>query len=368
MSSLFTQFKIKNVLLENRIVIPPMCQYSAEDGVANDWHLIHYGSMGCSGAGLMFIEATAVNPSGRISPGDLGLWSDECEKALANILSKIRTVSHLPIAIQIAHAGRKASCARPWDGGHQLSLSDNGWETIAPSAIPFNANDRAPKAATDKDLDDIKSDFINAAIRAVRLGIDIIELHVAHGYLLHEFLSPVSNQREDEYGGSLENRMRFPIEVFEAVRKSVPSDIPVGVRISASDWIETGWDINQSISFVSALESLGCDFVDVSSGGISPNQKISISPGYQVPFASAIKKNVHIPVIAVGLITEPLHAQSIIQENHADLVGIARGMLYDPRWPWHAAAQLGEQINAPKQYLRSQPPHLKSLFKNSSKT
>lgn len=362
MSLLFSATQLGKLTLDNRIVIAPMCQYSAENGKASAWHRIHLGQLALSGAGLLILEATAVEAAGRISPGDLGLWDDATEAALASVLQDIRQYSDIPFGIQLGHAGRKASCAAPWLGGNQLSLEQGGWQTVAPSAQAFNPEDRAPVALTKQDLERLKQAFVDSAQRAAKLGIQLIELHAAHGYLLHQFLSPLSNQREDEYGGSLENRLRFPLEVFHAVRSALPDSVAVGVRLSATDWVEGGWDVEQSIVFSQQLEAAGSDYVHVSSGGLSPQQKITVGPGYQLPFARDIRKQVKIPVIGVGLITEPKQAEQALQEGDADLIALARAVLYDPRWPWHAAAELGAQAKAPPQYLRSEPHGLKGTL------
>lgn len=360
-SQLFTPTRIGNLALANRIVIAPMCQYSADNGALTDWHLIHLGSLSHSAAGLLIIEATAVSPEGRITYGDSGLWDDRTEAAMARVLAGVRAHSTMPIGIQIAHAGRKASCELPWRGGAQLPPGDaNGWQTVAPSPLPFNAGDVAPTALDAVGMAKVRDDFVACALRALRLGFDLIEIHAAHGYLLHEFLSPISNQRSDAYGGSLANRMRFPLEVFEAMRAAVPT-LPLTVRISASDWVEGGWDIEGSIAFARELQSRGCDAIHVSSGGNSPAQKIALGPGYQLHFARAIKAAVTMPVIGVGLITTPEQAEAAIVDGDADMVGLARAMLYNPRWPWHAAAALGAQVTPPDQYLRSAPVH--GLFK-----
>lgn len=363
MSQLFTPFRLGQLELPNRIVIAPMCQYSAVDGNVSDWHLMHWGQMAISGAGLFIIEATGVVPEARITPHDTGLWSDENEAAMGRMLQAVRRHSAMPIAIQLAHAGRKASSAAPWDGG-QLIPPDQpgGWQTVAPSAIPHGATELPPVALDEAGLARIKDAFAQAAARSVRLGLDLIEVHSAHGYLLHQFLSPLSNQRTDRYGGSLENRMRFPLEVFEAVKAAVPADFPVGLRLSASDWVDGGWDVAQSVVFCKELEARGCAYAHVSSGGLSPQQKIVLGPGYQVHFAEEVKRNVAMPVIAVGLITEAEQAEAIIAEGKADMVALARTMLYNPRWPWHAAAKLGGQVSVPPQYWRSQPADQKALF------
>jgi 2,4-dienoyl-CoA reductase-like NADH-dependent reductase (Old Yellow Enzyme family) len=361
-SQLFSPYKLGALELGNRIVIAPMCQYSAEDGKATDWHTIHLGHLALSGAGLLFIEATAVEPEGRISPLDLGLWSDKTEAALGKVLDAIRRHSDMPIGIQLAHAGRKASVAAPWQGGGQLGLDQGGWQTLAPSPIAFGSHPRAPLALDAAGIARIRKNFAASAKRVARLGLQAIELHAAHGYLLHQFLSPLSNRREDQYGGSLENRMRLPLEIFDAVREAVPASIPVGFRVSGSDWVPSGWDIEQTIAFAQALKARGGDFIHVSGGGLAAEQKVPLGPNYQVPFARAVKQATCLPTIAVGLITEPDQAEAIVGTGDADLVALARGMLYDPRWPWHAAAQLGASVKPPSQYLRSQPRQHSKLF------
>lgn len=363
MSHLFQPVSLDGLTLENRIVIAPMCQYSADEGAATDWHLIHLGNLALSGAGLLIVEATAVEPEGRISPADLGLWSDRTEEALGRVLRAVRKWSPIPVAIQLAHAGRKASTRAPWEGGKQIAAGDGGWRTVAPSALPFAATDDAPMALDRAGLQRVKEAFAASAVRAHRLGFCAVELHAAHGYLLHEFLSPLSNRRDDSYGGSLENRMRFPLEVFEAIRAAVPAGIPVGIRVSATDWAEGGWDLDQTAALAHKLEERGAAYIHVSSGGLTSAQKIAAGPGYQVPFAERLKRETKLPVIAVGLITEARQAEEIVASGKADLVALARGVLYDPRWPWHAAAELGAQAHAPNQYLRSQPPTLKALLK-----
>ncbi len=362
MSKLFSPISLGKLTLQNRIAIAPMCQYSAQDGSATPWHLIHLGHLALSGAGILFIEATAVEPEGRISPQDLGLWSDANEAALAGVIEAIRKHSRMPVAIQLAHAGRKASTRAPWEGGHAIPSGAGGWKTFAPSALPFNEGDEVPIALDEAGLQRVRDAFAAAARRAGRLGLDAIEMHSAHGYLLHEFLSPLSNRRDDAYGGSLENRMRFPLKVFETLRANFAPDKPVGVRVSATDWVDGGWDIEQTVAFAKELQKRGCAFIDVSSGGLSPLQKIPLGPGYQVPFAERIKREAGMPTIAVGLITEADQAEGIVGANMADMIALARGILYDPRWPWHAAAKLGAQVDAPPQYWRSQPRGLKTLF------
>ncbi|CAN0617558.1 NADPH dehydrogenase [Burkholderia multivorans] len=362
MTALFSPFTLRGVTLPNRIVISPMCQYSAERGEATDWHMIHLGHLALSGAGLMCIEATAVEPDGRITHGDLGLWDDITEAALEPVLAAIRRHSPVPVAMQLSHAGRKASSAVPWKGGQLIEVADGGWLPHAPSALPHRDGETPPLALDTPGLNRIRRAFEAAAKRAARLGIDALEVHAAHGYLLHQFLSPLANRRGDEYGGSLENRMRFPLEIFEIVRAAFPDDRPVGVRVSATDWVEGGWELDDTIAFAHALKARGCDWIDVSSGGVSPLQKIPLSPGYQVPFAQAVKRAVGMPTVAVGLITDPVHANRLIADGDADCVAMARAMLYDPRWPWHAAAQLGASVTAPPQYWRSQPRGHASLF------
>ncbi|GAB4064062.1 NADH:flavin oxidoreductase/NADH oxidase [Ancylobacter sonchi] len=361
--TLFTPFAVGKLKLANRIVIAPMCQYSAEDGRMTDWHLIHLGQLALSGAALLTIEATAVVPEGRISYGDVGLYDDATEAAMGRTLDAVRRWSDMPIAIQLAHAGRKASTEKPWLGGQHIAPSSpNGWQTVAPSAIPFAESNRPPHALDAEGLKRVRDAFAAAAARAGRLGLDAIQIHGAHGYLLHQFLSPISNRREDAYGGTLENRMRFPLEVFDAVRDAFPADRPVTMRVSATDWVEGGWDVDQTIAFAKELEARGCAAIHVSSGGLHPSQAIPLSPGYQVPLARVVKAHVSMPVVAVGLITGYEQAEAIVATGDADLVGLARTILYDPRWPWHAAAALGGQVGAADQYLRCQPSRFRDLF------
>lgn len=362
MSQLFSPYQLGELSLPNRIVISPMCQYSAEEGRTTDWHLIHLGHLALSGAGLMIIEATAVEPIGRITPYDVGLYSDETEAALARTLAAVRGQSDMAIGIQIGHAGRKASAAQPWRGGGQLALDAGGWQAVAPSAIPFDGQSRPPEALAEAAIAALVEGFAACARRAVRLGFELIEIHAAHGYLLHQFLSPLSNRREDAYGGSPDNRMRFPLAVFDAVRAATPAPIPVGVRVSGTDWVPGGWDIDQTITFAAELKARGCSFIDVSSGGISSAQAIPLGPSYQVPLARAVREATGLPTIAVGLITQAQQAEAIVATGDADLVALARGILYDPRWPWHAAAELGATVKAPRQYLRSQPRHHRDLL------
>ena len=329
----------------------------------NDWHQIHLVHLALSGAALLTIEATAVVPEGRITYADVGLWDDATEAAMARVLDSVRRHSDMPIAIQLAHAGRKASTDLPWAGGAQIAPdAPNGWQTEAPSALPFEAHENPPVALDAAGLARVRDAFADAARRAARLGIDAVQIHAAHGYLLHEFLSPLSNRRDDDYGGSLENRMRFPLEVFDAVRAAFPADRAVTVRVSGSDWVEGGWDEAQTIAFARALEARGCAAIHVSSAGLDPRQAIPVGPSYQVPLARAVKQAVSMPVVAVGLITDYEQAEAIVATGDADMIGLARTILYDPRWPWHAAAHLGGHVRAPNQYLRSQPRQYKALF------
>ena len=365
MSALFTPVRWSSLSLANRLVIAPMCTYSAVRGHATSWHVMHYGNLAQSGAGLLIVEATAVEARGRITHYDLGLWSDAHTETLGQVLEHIRTYSPMPVCIQLGHAGRKASSQRPWEGGGPLPAdATNAWPTISASALPFAADDPVPRSASVQEIAAIKQAFVDAAMRARRMGIDAIELHAAHGYLLHQFLSPLSNQRTDDYGGSLDNRMRLTLEVFEAMRHALPAGFPVGVRISATDWVEGGWDVEQSKVLASALADRGCAFLHVSSGGLTPAQQIPIAPGYQVPLAQQLKAHLQdrMPVIAVGLITEAQQAEAILQAGQADAIGIARAMLYNPRWPWEAARQLGDHALAAPQYLRCEPHDAKGLL------
>ena len=363
MTQLFTPHKLGQLTLANRIVIAPMCQYSAQDGNMTDWHLMHLGQLAFSGAGLLIIEASAVEAIGRITPADVGLYSDDNQAAMARVLKAVRTHSRMPIAIQLGHAGRKASSHVPWAGGQALKEAEGAWETVGPSALPQAPGDPVPLSLDAAGLARVKDAFVASAQRAQALGFDAIELHGAHGYLLHEFMSPISNQRTDDYGGSVENRIRFPLEVYDAVRAAVPESIPVGMRISATDWVDGGWDVEQSCVLAKALSARGCAFIHVSSGGVSPQQKIPLEPGYQVPMAERIKAVAgDMPTIAVGLITDPQQAEDIIAAGQADFIALARAMLFEPHWPWRAAMELGAQVEVPPQYWRSQPRTAKALF------
>ena len=343
-----------------------MCQYSAVNGTAQHWHTVHYGQLALASAGMLIMEATAVEAIGRITPSCLGLYSDENEAAIADLLQGLRSLNPsvtVPVCLQLAHAGRKASSYEPWNGGQLVPQHDGGWQTVAPSAVPHLENEIPPTALDQQALDALTESFLRALRRADKLGFDAIELHAAHGYLLHQFLSPVSNTRTDAYGGTLENRMRYPLELFTALRSAWPDHKPLGVRISASDWDEqSSWDITEAIEFCKKLQALGCDWIDVSSGGVSRHQKIALKPGYQTHFASAIKGSVDIPVMAVGLITEAQQAESIIADGQADMVALARAFLYNPRWVWHAAAELGAATHAPSQYWRCSPQSAGRIF------
>ncbi len=359
---LFTPVRLGPVFLPNRIMISPMCQYSANDGNANAWHAAHLGSLALSGAGLLCVEASAVSPEGRITPNCVGLYNNDNLQALQRIVELLRAASPIPLMIQLSHAGRKASSARPWDGGQLLSPADGGWESIAPSALPHKDGETVPRAITRDEIRRVINDFAAATTRARALGFDAIEVHIAHGYLLHQFLSPLANARDDDYGGSLENRMRLALDVFSAVRAAAGSGIAVGARLSATDWVDGGWNVDESIVLSKRLQTLGADFLDVSSGGVSPLQKIVIGPGYQTGFAEQIRREVDIPVISVGLITEPQQAEQILQSGQADVVALARAFISNPRWPWRAAAELGGKLQGHPPYYRCLPSRHPRIF------
>lgn len=349
---LFTPLKLREVEFRNRVFMSPMCQYSAVDGMPNDWHFVHLGGRAVGGCGLVMVEATAVNSEGRISPGDLGIWNDEQADAFKRIVTFLR--QHGAVAgIQLAHAGRKASTSAPWVGDKPIAISEGGWETIAPSPIPFNEGYPAPKEMQSADMEKVLSDFEAATRRALDRGFQVIELHMAHGYLLHEFLSPLCNHRTDEYGGSLENRMRYPLEVAKRVRAIVPHSLPLFVRISATDWAEGGWDLEQSVIFTKQLKQIGADLIDCSSGGAVPHARIPSGPGYQVPFAAAIRDQAEIATGAVGFIVQPFQAESILATGQADAVFLARELLRFPHWALHAAYELGAKVEWPAQYGRA---------------
>lgn len=352
MSQLFTPLKLRELTLPNRVFVSPMCQYSSPDGKPNDWHFVHYGSRAVGGAGLVITEAIAVSPEGRISPEDLGIWSDEHAQALTASVAFIKEQGSIA-GVQLAHAGRKASVAPPWLGGQPLTAENRGWQPLAPSSLPFATGHPTPQAATVEDLNLIIQQFAEATRRALKSGFQVVELHAAHGYLLHQFLSPLSNQRSDEYGGSLENRLRFPLQVAKTVRENWPDSLPMFVRISATDWVAGGWDLEQSLEFCRQLKGLGVDLIDCSSGGLVPDAVIPAGPGFQTPFAADIKKILDIATATVGLITTPAQAEQIVATELADAVLLGRELLRNPYWPLHAAQTLGADLPWPSQYERA---------------
>jgi len=355
MPDLFSPYTLQSITLRNRIGVSPMCMYSAQDGVANDWHLVHLGARAAGGAGLVIAEATAVAPEGRISPGDLGLWRDAQIEPSARINRFIKAQGAVP-AIQLAHAGRKASAALPWEGGAHLVSEAGGWETIAPSAVAFGeALDKVPRAMTTADIARVQADFAAAARRALAAGYEWIELHAAHGYLAHQFLSPIANQRTDDYGGSFENRIRFVVETARAVRTVWPERLPLTARLSCTDWVDGGWTLDESVELARRLKTEGVSLIDCSSGGLVGHAKIPTGPGYQVPFAERIRRDAQIATAAVGLITDPAQADEIIRSGKADLILMARAELSDPNWPLHASRVLGrsEVLEPPRQYSRA---------------
>jgi 2,4-dienoyl-CoA reductase-like NADH-dependent reductase (Old Yellow Enzyme family) len=354
-SALFQPIRFRELSLPNRIMVSPMCQYSAVDGSMTDWHLMHLGSLAVSGAGLLCFEMTDVEPIGRITPGCSGLYSDGNEAALKRMVAFCRSYGKAKLAIQLAHAGRKASSAPPWQGGRGLSPAEGGWQPVAPSPIPMSEDSPAPRELSGDEIRALVRKFAEATARCERIGFDAIELHGAHGYLIHAFLSPLSNRRSDEYGGSLQNRMRFALEVFAAVRGAWPQHKPLGIRLSCTDWIDGGWTLEDTLVLVRELQRLGCDWIDCSSGGSSKQQVVPLAPGYQVPFAERVRKDTGAATIAVGLITDPKHAEDIVSQGRADMVALARGLLWDPRWGWHAAQVLGASVDTPSQYRRAVP-------------
>ena len=349
---LMTPLAIREITLRNRIAVSPMCQYSSEDGFANDWHLVHLGSRAVGGAGLVCMEATAVEARGRISPYDMGIWNPGHIEFLARITRFLHSQG-AAAGIQLAHAGRKASTRRPWEGGGLLPEAEGGWQSVAPSAVPFRAEDPAPHALSKAEIHALIDGFRDAAARALQAGFDVVEIHGAHGYLIHQFLSPLSNRRTDEYGGTLDNRLRFALEVTEAVRGAWPAHLPLFFRISATDWVPGGWTADDSVDLVRRLQALGVDLVDCSSGGNAPDAKIPLGPGYQVPFAERIRRETGMRTGAVGLITTPQQADEIVRNGQADLVLMAREFLRDPYFPLHAASALGEKPAPPLQYARA---------------
>jgi 2,4-dienoyl-CoA reductase-like NADH-dependent reductase (Old Yellow Enzyme family) len=352
MSMLFSPLRLRGLALENRIVAAPMCQYSADDGSATDWHIQHLGMLSHSGAALVVIEATAVEREGRITLGCLGLYSDENERALKRVVDSVRRYAKTPIGIQLAHAGRKASVARPWEGGKPLKPEDGAWPTVGPSAVPFDEGWHTPKALSLGEIDRIVGSFVRAAERAERIGLDEVELHCAHGYLMAAFLSPIANRREDEYGGSLENRMRLVLRVAEAVRAVWPKDKPMGARITGTDWLDGGFTTDEAVVLARELKARGCDFICVSSGGVAGKVRVPLSPGYQLPAAARIRREGNVTTRGVGLIVTPRQAEAALAEEQADMIALARAMLDDPRWGWHAAEALGGTASYPPQYER----------------
>lgn len=351
-SFLFQPMQLHEVELRNRIVVSPMCQYSSRDGFANDWHLVHLGSRAVCGAGLVFTEATAVTPEGRISPEDLGLWKDDHVEFLGRITRFVAGHGAVP-GIQLAHAGRKASTAAPWKGGRPVPAEEGGWQPVGPSPLPFEPSWPRPAALDETEIRGVVSAFRNAAVRALQAGFRVVEIHAAHGYLIHEFLSPLTNERSDSFGGSFEKRIRLACEIVAAVREVWPDELPLFMRISATDWVDGGWDLEQSVELARAVGSLGVDVVDCSSGGIVPDARIPVGPGFQVPFARQIRKRTGIATAAVGMITEPRQAEEILARGEADLILLARQFLREPYWPLDAAKELEVKLDWPPQYRRA---------------
>ncbi len=352
---LFEPIEIRALKLPNRIVVEPMTQFSADDGVAGDWHIMHLGQFAVSGAAMVLTESCYVEAIARNNPACLSLYTDAQEAGVGRIATFFKRYGSAAFGVQLCHGGRKASSKPHWEGGGKLGLDEGGYEAVAPSPVPIKPGWPAPRELSVPEIQAIVDMFAESAVRAARAGCDVIELHGAHGYLIHEFLSPITNRRGDAYGGSLDNRMRFGLEVFEAVRAAWPEAKPLGMRISATDWVPGGWDMEGSLAFAQRLDALGCDFIDVSSGGLSPEQKIESGPGYQTGFAAAIKQTVKMKVITVGQITDPRQAETILRTGQADMIGLARIMLFNPRWPWKAAHELGAEVDYAKQYERAHP-------------
>jgi 2,4-dienoyl-CoA reductase-like NADH-dependent reductase (Old Yellow Enzyme family) len=352
MSRLFSSLKLRNIEFKNRIFVSPMCQYSSESSMPEEWHFVHLGSRAVGGAALVFTEATAVSPEGRISPRDLGIWSDSHIPAFRRVASFIKSHGAVP-GIQLAHAGRKASTDVPWGSRDALTPEKGGWETVSSSPIPFDRRSPLPLELTGVEVEGMSAKFVQAARRSLQAGFEVLEIHMAHGYLFHQFLSPLTNHRKDRYGGSLENRLRFSLETAKAVRDAWPASLPLFIRISCTDWVENGWDLIQSIELCRRFKDVGVDLIDCSSGGLVPDAKIPAGPGYQVPFAAAIRQQIGIATGAVGLITEPAQAEQIVSAGRADAVLLAREFLRDPYWPLHAARALGADIAWPKPYERA---------------
>ena len=363
-SALFSPITMRGLTLPNRIVVSPMCQYNSNDGSANDWHLMHLGSLSLGAAGLVMTEMTDVNPVGRISPKCAGIWSDANETALKRVHDFCRTYGVAKLGVQLAHAGRKGPTMTPAQGGKPILEGPDAWTPEAPSALPYDTGWPMPRAMTKDDIKRVLGEFAAAAKRIDRIGFDVIELHGAHGYLGHQFLSPLSNQRTDEYGGSSENRMRFMLEMFQSVRDAFNADKPIGVRLSATDWVEGGWTPEETVVLARKLKELGCDYVDVSTGGLDPRQKIPLSPGYQVPFGEKVRKETGIKTMSVGLITAPKQAEKIIASGKADFVVLGRGVMYDPRWAWHAAEELGAETAYAPKMMACHPKMRPQVFPN----
>ena len=361
-STLFSPIAFRGLTLPNRIVVSPMCQYSSDNGSATDWHLMHLGSFSLGAAALVMTEMTNVNPVGRISPRCAGLWCDDNEAALKRVIDFCRRYGVAKLGLQIAHAGRKGSTQTPAQGGKPLTPEQGGWRTEAPSAIPYAPDWPVPEALTRHRIKELIGEWVAAVKRAERIGYDLIELHGGHGYLVHQFLSPISNRRDDEYGGTLENRMRFPLALFAAMRAAWPADKPMGIRVSATDWVDGGWTPEETVVLARELKRLGCDYMDVSSGGLDPRQRIPLSPGYQVPFGEKVRKQAGIATMSVGLITEPKHAEEIIASGKADMIVIGRGAMWNPRWAWHAAEELGEETAYAPNMIACHPRFRPEIF------
>ncbi len=354
-SALFSPIRLAGLDLANRIVVSPMCQYSANDGVASDWHKTHLGMLANSGAGLLVVEATHVERIGRITHGCLGLYSDACEAALAEVVAHCKRIGSAKLGVQLAHAGRKASSQRPWEGAKALTAAEDPWPTIAPSALPFGPGWHTPRAMTEDDMARVRDAFVAAAKRALRAGFDAIELHFAHGYLLHSFASPLANKRNDAWGGSFDGRMKFPLEVARAVRAAVPRSVPLGARITGSDWLDGGITAQDAGEIAKALKAAGLDYLDVSSGNITPESRAPNDPGYNVPLAEEVRRASGLPVRAVGMIAGAKQAETIVAEGKADMIAMARAFLDNPHWAWHAAQALAADVKRPPQYARSAP-------------
>jgi 2,4-dienoyl-CoA reductase-like NADH-dependent reductase (Old Yellow Enzyme family) len=366
-SALFSPITLRGLTLNNRVVVSPMCQYASNEGSANDWHLMHYGNMSMGAAGMILMEMTNVSMVGRISPSCATLCTDENEAAIKRVVDFCKKFGVAKIGIQIAHAGRKGSQATPANGAKPLTPAEGGWECLAPSAIPFGEGWHTPKAMTKADIDQCIADHVASVKRAERVGFDAIEMHGGHGYLIHQFLSPLSNQRTDEYGGSLENRMRFPLECFTAMRAAWPADKPMGIRVSATDWVEGGFTPDEAVAFAKELKKIGCDWVDTTTAGLDPRQQIPISAGYQVEFGARIRKEADVVTMSVGLIADPQQAEDIVASGQADMICIARGAVYDPRWAWHAAEALGAETEYAPKYRVGHPSLRPQLFPNRQK-